>query len=485
MSGLRPGNRHVMLLWAASAGNDGASWIMLVAVFVYVLHHFSASSLAIVELVGTLPALLCMPFAGAIADRRDVRRLALGSMVVQALSLLGVLVMLRVGLWEIAACYGLQGAAGAAWPPARQRWLYALVREDRSRAAANAAIGSVSGVMTIAGAALGGILSAWSTSAALSAAAGLQLAATVPLLALARPAFQQGAQAGGALRPLHADLAEGFTALRALPLARSVIWIGISWGLIGGAYNVLLSAYVTNDLHGGGLLLGMFYVVDGAAVILGSVLAVRLRRGSHLAAYALAYVLQGAAWGAMFLGGRPAWGAALLAVMRTASGVIIALDTTILLATVPERLRGRITSLHMTTYGAASRVALAAFAGLLAVTGVRTVGTEGWRSLRHCRGRMVGAERAARPSSLYERDIRSRRPGQSRYSVQLNRRRKNLSTLTVLELLRQRASIREFTNTPVPDHILETALRAPTSLISSRTPSSRSAILRTAPNSRT
>jgi MFS family permease len=95
-----------MLLWAASAGNAGASWIMLVAVFVYVLHHFSASSLAIVELVGTLPALLCMPFAGAITDRHDVRRLALGSMMVQALSLLGVLVMLRVGLWEIAACYG-------------------------------------------------------------------------------------------------------------------------------------------------------------------------------------------------------------------------------------------------------------------------------------------------------------------------------------------------------------------------------------------
>jgi hypothetical protein len=228
--------------------------------------------------------------------------------------------------------------------------------------------------MTIAGAALGGVLSAWSTSAALAAAAGLQLAATVPLLALARPAFQQGTRADGALRSLYADLSEGFTALGALPLARSVIWVGISWGLIGGAYNVLLTAHVTNDLHGGGLLVGVFYVVDGAAVILGSVLAVRLRRGSHLAAYALAYVLQGAAWGAMFLGNWPAWGAAMLAVMRTASGVIIALDTTILLATVPERLRGRITSLHMTTYGAASRVALAAFAGLLALTGVRTVG---------------------------------------------------------------------------------------------------------------
>ena len=195
------------------------------------------------------------------------------------LSLLGMLVMLRVGRWEIAACYGLLGAANAVWPPARQRWLYALIREDGSRAAANAAIGSVSGVMTIAGAALGGILSTWNTSAALSAAAGLQVAATLPLLALAPPAFPQGAQTDGALRSLRADLAEGFTALRALPLARSVIWIGISWGLIGGAYDVLLAAYVTNDLHGGGLLLGVFYVVDGAAVILGSVLAVALDGG--------------------------------------------------------------------------------------------------------------------------------------------------------------------------------------------------------------
>ena len=135
-----------------------------------------------------------------------------------------------------------------------------------------------------------------------SAAAGLQLAATVPLLVLARPAFQQGAQAGGALRSLHADLAEGFTALRALPLARSVIWVASP-----GAS----SAVPTTSC---------------------------------------------------------------LAVMRTASGVIIALDTTILLATAPERLRGRITSLHMTTYGVASRAALAVFAGLLAETEVRTVG---------------------------------------------------------------------------------------------------------------
>ena len=369
-----PWGRPVSLLWAASACNSGASWIMLVAVFVYVLRNFSASSLAIVELAGTLPALLCMPFAGAFADRHNVRTLAVGSMAVQTLSLLGVLALLRTGLWGIAVCYGLQGGANAFWPPARQRWLYALIREGQGRAAANAAIGSVSGVMTIAGATLGGILSAWSTVGALAVAAGLQLAATVPLFALARPDTRHSAQTCAARQSFRADLAEGFTALRGLPLARSVIWIGMAWGFIGGAYNVLLAAYVTDGLHGGGLLLGAFFVVDGVAVIVGTMLAVRLAPRSQLAAYAVAYALQGAAWGAMFLGDGAAWAAALLAVMRTASGVIIALDTTILLAAVPERLRGRVTSLHMTTYNAVSRVALAAFAGFLAIAGVRTVG---------------------------------------------------------------------------------------------------------------
>jgi len=74
-----------------------------------VLHHFSASSLAMVELVGTLPALLCMPFAGAIAVRRDVRRLALGSMTVAGL--LAVTGVRTVGV----VAGGASVLVGAAW----------------------------------------------------------------------------------------------------------------------------------------------------------------------------------------------------------------------------------------------------------------------------------------------------------------------------------------------------------------------------------
>jgi hypothetical protein len=345
--------------------------MMQLGIFVHVLEHSSTSVLAFVELAGTVPAVLWMPFAGAVADRRDARTLALASMVVQAVSVAAMAVFFGIGPWAIAVLYGVQGAANALWPPARQRWLYAVVPQQRW-AAANAAIGSVSGVMTIAGAALGGVLCAWSIAGAFAVAAAVQLVSVVPLLAVTRSGAQRPATR--TRRALRAELLEGFVALRALPLARSVIWIGIAWGFIGGAYNVLLAAYVTKELHGGGLLLGAFYVVDGLAVIAGSVAAARLRREWHLPAYALAYAVQGAAWGVMFLAHAAVLGATFLALMRVASGVIIALDTTILLAAVPQGLRGRVTSLHQTTYGAVSRVSLGAFGGFLAAAGVTAVG---------------------------------------------------------------------------------------------------------------
>jgi hypothetical protein len=162
--------------------------------------------------------------------------------------------------------------------------------------------------------------------------------------------------------------------LRDLPLARSVVWIGIAWGTIGGAYDILLAAYATGHLGGGGTVLGALYVTDGVAVILGTVLAARIAVRRHLSAYTAAYVFQGLAWASFFLAGHPVAAVALLGVIRLASGIVIALDTTVLLATVPAAVRGRVSSVHMTTYSAMARVSLAVFGGLLVVSDVRTVG---------------------------------------------------------------------------------------------------------------
>jgi len=53
--------------------------------------------------------------------------------------------------------------------------------------------------------------------------------------------------------------------------------------------------------------------------------------------------------------------------------VIIALDTTLLLATVPDRLHGRVYALHTTTYGTVMRASLAITGALLLSVSPRIV----------------------------------------------------------------------------------------------------------------
>ncbi|MEU8658363.1 MFS transporter [Actinoplanes philippinensis] len=423
--------RAVRRLWLASAFSAGSTWTMQIALFVAVLREHGVATLAVVELAGTAPALLVMPLAGALADRFDPRRLTITSMAVQAVCVAGLAALLGGGaLWAVTALYAAQGVADTVWAPARQLWLHRQV-EPAGVARANAALGSISGLTIIAGATLGGVLSAWGPAYAMAVATLLQIAAAVPLLLLARlPAAPAGpgtpadpgipADPGAPLDPappadpgqpadpappaypgqpadpgpradpgapadtgapavpgrsgLRRQLADGLGAVRDHRLAASVVWIGIAWGCIGGAYSVLLAGHALTDLHLSSAVLGVLYAVDGAAVIAGTVVAARLAPRRHLPAYAGAYLVQGAAWALFFAAGDVVLATAALAVMRLSSGVIIALDTTILLATVPERLRGRVTGLHITTYSATARASLALYGVLLTVADTRLLG---------------------------------------------------------------------------------------------------------------
>ncbi|MGH4000995.1 MAG: MFS transporter, partial [Pseudonocardiaceae bacterium] len=273
----------------------------------------------------------------------------------------------------VAVLYACQGVLSAFWLPARQRWLYGVVPVDL-RHRANAAIGSINGIMSIVGAAGGGLLSAWHPAVAIMAAGGLQALGYLQLLRVPPTETQSVVRTHVSLSSVWTELREGVQAAQHFPLARSVVLIGIAWGLIGGGYNILLAGHVTQGLHGDAATLGLVYVADGLSVIVGTAIAGRITRSRHLAVYAGAYVLQGAAWALTFAASQLALAVGCLIVMRLASGLIIALDMTILLDKVPDKLRGRITSLHMTTYNAVARISLGALSATLTVLSVTTVG---------------------------------------------------------------------------------------------------------------
>jgi predicted MFS family arabinose efflux permease len=408
-------HRSIRRLWLASAGTSVAVWSAQLAVTIHVLRGHSVAVLAIVGLAGSLPSLLLLPVAGICADRYDVRRLSISALAAQAVCFALLATVMQRGLVALTVLYAFQGALSAFWPPARQQWLYGLVAPEL-RQEANSAIGSISGVMTLVGATFGGLLSAWQPAAAVCAAAALQLVAVAQLVVVPRSRTVTAARDGAARRPL-GDLVDALRAARDLPLARSIVWIGIAWGLIGGGYNVLLAGHMTRDLHGGAITLGLVYAADGLSVIVAATFAARLSQRRQLAVYASAYVVQGVAWALTFAANSVALAVSALVVMRLASGYIIALDTTILLETVPARLRGRIVSLHMTTYNAVARISLAAVGATLTALTISTIGIAAgvtsagfgvvwwWRSGRPART-LYGEDRLARSAPPRSRDRR-------------------------------------------------------------------------------
>jgi hypothetical protein len=370
-------DRDVRLLWSATACLSAAFWMLQISVALHVLAAAGTAALAAVQLAGVLPALLLTPVAGLAADRMRLRPLLLWTVTAQVVAVAGMAVAAWTGsLVILAVCYAAQSFAMAFWPAARQQWLYGLVAPE-ARQRANAAFGSLGGIMTIVGAIGAGLVSAWSPVAAIGVAAALmaigavilsRVRATAPVAALANERI------GDRLRSFATGLREGFGATRRYPLARSVIWIGIAWGFIGGGYTVMLSGHVVDDLGGDAATVAGVFVCDGLAVLAGTVVAGRLRRSAHLPVWAACYVAQGIAWAGFFAAPGLACAVAGLAVMRLASGFIIALDTTILLETVPAEYRGRVTSIHVTSYNATARLSLAALGAALGWFALTTLG---------------------------------------------------------------------------------------------------------------
>lgn len=372
-------DHDVRRLWSAAAWLSAAMWMLQISVALHVVAVAGTAMLAAVQLAGVLPALLLMPVAGLAADRMRLRPLLLWAVAVQAVAIVGMAVGAQAGsLAVLASLYAVQSLAMAFWPAARQQWLYGLVGPE-SWQRVNAMFGSLGGIMTIVGAVAAGLVSAWSPVAAIGGAALLmvvgaaQLARVRPPTPVAQP-DPVDAQVRARLRSFATGLREGFGAARRYPLARSVIWIGIAWGFIGGGYTVMLNGHVVEDLGGDGATVAVVFVCDGLAVLAGTVLAGRLRRSMHLGVWAVCYVAQGLAWAGFFVAPGLVAAVACIVVMRFASGFVIALDTTILLETVPAEVRGRVTSVHVTTYSATARLSLAVLGAALGWVSLTVLG---------------------------------------------------------------------------------------------------------------
>ncbi len=368
---MKPGVTPFGRLWIAAATSGLSQWMVQIALFYSVLHDHGAPALAWVVLLGTLPSFLLGPILGTAADRWSAGRAVQVAGLAQALCLLVLSRAVSGPIPWLVLAYAGSNVLSALEGPSRQRLLYQTVALDE-RSRANASIGSISGIVTILGALLGGTVGLLGVVPIFLGASLFRLIGTAWLLGL-RPRVQARTKSGRRVAPYGSSLKEGFEAIGRFPRATSVLLVGIAWGLVGGGYDVLLSDYGVHLLRGGSMGLATLYVVDGLGVLIGISVSRRLATRLRSHAYGWSYVLQGLFWTFFSLSHSMTMSVPLLFLMRIASGIIIAWDTTLLLETVPERLHGRVYSLHMSTYGGVMRLSLMLTGLLLAVVGPRGV----------------------------------------------------------------------------------------------------------------
>ncbi len=355
--------------WLADVQIGLSGWMVQVGLFVTLVAVHSATVMATVILLATLPSLLLGPVVGAWLDRHDGPGTAASVLIGQAILLPLIGLLLTHHVIAMTALYALYNALGSAGASARQQLRYRVV-SPAHWADVNVRLGSVTGITTIVGALLGGTVAIWGLMTLLILAAILRLLSSGLLASLVSMARARPVEhLPDPHRSFGRTVGDGFRALRDFPAASSVLIVGIAWGLIGGSYDVLLTDYGVRLLHGGGWGVSGLYVTDGTGVLLGTFVARWIRSRWRPHAYGLAYLLQGLFWTLFAVS--HTWNMAIpwLLAMRMASGLIIAWDTTLLLETVSPQLHSRVYSLHNATYGAVGKLSLALTALLLALAG--------------------------------------------------------------------------------------------------------------------
>ncbi len=351
--------RRLLLAQSISLLGDAFNTVALMGLVFGRTH--SGTMVAWTLVAEALPGLLLAPLAGAWIDRWPrVRVLVISDLVRAAL----VLLFLLADRWILLALVAkaLLSVASVFFVPARKALLPSLLAgADLGRA--NALDGIVFGAAGILGAGLGGVISAvlgHDLAFVLNALSFVLSAAVLRGLDVEdrpRPAD------GGPSPSLRESVRGGWSIVTHSPVVAALIAVGVSWGIVGGAYRVLLPVYALDVFDSGQTGLGLLYATQGLAVVVGGwIVAEKIGDDTRQMkrVFGLAYLAQGLFYIAFSLAGSLASGLVWLFAMRLAGGLIIPLDTTLLQREVPARAHGRVFALHAATYGSVMQLAMLA-----------------------------------------------------------------------------------------------------------------------------
>jgi MFS family permease len=334
-----PGYRR---LWLSGLFVNVARWMDLVTLGWLALQLTgSPFMVGIAAFARSAPLMAVGPFAGIVADRVPRGRVLAIAQTTGVLTAAALAVLFFTGLGGYGVLVALEVVFGLVWAldfPARRTSLYALL--GAARVAQAVSLETVS--MQIAK--VLGPLAAGVCLARLGPAACFALMAVtygVGLIASSRLGPRLGGPAGATPLTLAASMRAGLQAAWASPTVRAVLLVTIAMNTLFFPYQHMLPVFARDVLDVGPVALGALVAADGVGALAGA-LAIAARRGglghraifgtAVLVAPGLLVALAGLRWFPACL--------ALMVVMGLAESGFATMQSTLVLLSAPERLRG-------------------------------------------------------------------------------------------------------------------------------------------------
>lgn len=313
----------------------------------YQVYVVTESSLA-VGLLGLIqlgPLIVGSLIGGALADAHDRRRLLLVAQILLAATTAGLAVNAMAAdpqVWLIYVLTAAHAAFSGLDHPTRSSSIPQLV--ERTQLASALALTQLTWQLgLVVGPALAGVVIA---RAGVPAAYWLDVASfgtAVVTLLMMRPILPEG----GGTRAGLASIAEGVRFLKGRRALQATFVIDIN-AMVFGMPRALFPALGTSVFAGGATAVGLLYAAPGAGALAGALFSGWIGRVDR---QGTAVVIAVAVWGAAIaVFGLVAWLPAallLLALAGAADMVSAVFRNSILQLTMPDRLRGRLSAVHI------------------------------------------------------------------------------------------------------------------------------------------
>lgn len=367
--------RDFRVVWTGQAVSMVGTWMQAVAQSLVVLALWnSAFALGAVNFANATPMLFVMLFGGVLADRGDKRMILIvtqGVMCALA-AIVGALVLFDVAqIWMILIATAALGVAAGYDMPAYQAFMPDLVPPEKISQVVGLNSSTFHGSRMVGPAMAGLIIAAWGSSTAyfLNAAS---FAAVIFSLLVVR--YRPAPHPPGPARSTIGDLKAGFAYARERPYVRLFLLLtALNCIFLFPMMAILSPFYVTDVLHEGSGVLGLFLAGSGVGSLFGALALIwwpTQLRPARMWFGALAGPL----------------GITVMAVTRdpalaVAAGTIVSLSFSSQLGLIqsmmqestPREFRGRVMSLHGVVFSGTMPLAGIAASGLAVAFGLPAV----------------------------------------------------------------------------------------------------------------